>query len=34
MYLAGSEPHDGLLSMHQLLLLLLDMPFQLAVVLL
>lgn len=27
MYLAGSESHDGLLSVHQLLLLLLDLSF-------
>lgn len=34
MYLAGGESHDGLLSMRQLLLLLLDLPFKLAVELL
>lgn len=33
-YLAGGKPHDGLLSMRQLLLLLLDLPLQLAVLLL
>ena len=32
-YLAGGKPHDGLLSVRQLLLLLLDLPLQLAVLL-